>query len=122
MPETSETIEKWFAAHFHGQPAMRDTETFNHVRRAVDDLKQIVDRRVDDAVRILGRSHVLPSSLIAVNQRYHLPAHFIDRCVDQCHVELVGRGELFLGHGQAPFDDFGQLGAAAGEPADELRP
>lgn len=40
MPETSETIERWFAAHFHGQPAMRDTETFNHVRRAVDDLKQ----------------------------------------------------------------------------------
>ena len=33
-------IERWFAEHFHGSPHMRDTETFNHVRRAVDDLKR----------------------------------------------------------------------------------
>lgn len=35
-----ETIEAWFAEHFHGSPHMRDTEAFNHVRRAVDDLKR----------------------------------------------------------------------------------
>jgi hypothetical protein len=34
-----DTLEEWFAAHFHGHPAMRDTEAYNHVRRAVDDLK-----------------------------------------------------------------------------------
>ena len=33
-------IERWFAAHFHGAPQMRDTDAFNHVRRAVDDLKR----------------------------------------------------------------------------------
>ncbi len=34
------TIERWFAAAFHGAPAMRDSDAFNHVRRAVDDLKR----------------------------------------------------------------------------------
>lgn len=33
-------IEKWFIEHFHGSPHMRDTEAFNHVRAAVDDLKR----------------------------------------------------------------------------------
>ena len=33
-------IDKWFVDWFHGASAMRDTEAFNHVRHAVDDLKQ----------------------------------------------------------------------------------
>lgn len=33
-------IDAWFAEHFHGHPAMRDTDAFNHVRSAVDDLKR----------------------------------------------------------------------------------
>jgi hypothetical protein len=36
----SSLIDAWFAEHFHGHPSLRDTETFNHIRRAVDDLKQ----------------------------------------------------------------------------------
>jgi hypothetical protein len=32
-------IEAWFASHFHNSIVARDTETFNHVRAAVDDLK-----------------------------------------------------------------------------------
>ena len=32
-------IERWFADHFHGSPHLRDTDAFNHLRRAVDDLK-----------------------------------------------------------------------------------
>ena len=39
----STRIDAWFAEHFHGHHAMRDTETFNHVRRAVDELKQRLD-------------------------------------------------------------------------------
>ena len=39
MKTVSEQLEAWFAEHFHGHPAMRDTEAYNHVRRAVDDLK-----------------------------------------------------------------------------------
>jgi hypothetical protein len=35
-------IERWFAAAFHGSPHMRDTETFNHVRRKVDELKRLL--------------------------------------------------------------------------------
>ncbi len=34
-----ERVERWFAAHFYGSPHMRDTETYNHVRAAVDALK-----------------------------------------------------------------------------------
>lgn len=37
-------LEIWFADHFHGHPAMRDTEAFNHVRHAVDDLKQRLEQ------------------------------------------------------------------------------
>src|SRR3984957_5032993 len=46
---------------------------------AVDDAKQLVDRRVDDAVCALGGCHVSTSSLIiwVNNQRYHLPANLI---------------------------------------------
>lgn len=40
----STLIEIWFAANFCGHPAMRDTETFNHVRRAVDQLKQRLEQ------------------------------------------------------------------------------
>src|ERR1700727_2691019 len=41
-------------------------------------------------------------SLITVNQRYHLPVNLIDRSVNQRHVELADRGELFPRHRQAP--------------------
>ena len=37
-------IDSWFAEHFHGHPAMRDTENFNHVRRSVDVLKQRLEQ------------------------------------------------------------------------------
>src|SRR6202007_676759 len=53
------------------------------------------------------------SSLITVNQRYQLPANFLDRCVHQRDVELAGRGELLLRHGQAALHDVGRLGTAA---------
>jgi hypothetical protein len=33
-------IDRWFVAEFHGAPAMRDTDAFNHVRGAVDELKK----------------------------------------------------------------------------------
>jgi hypothetical protein len=36
----NDLIERWFVEHFHGAPAMRDTEAYNHARRAVDDLKR----------------------------------------------------------------------------------
>lgn len=32
-------IDAWFATHFHNSVVSRDTETYNHVRAAVDDLK-----------------------------------------------------------------------------------
>ncbi len=32
-------IETWFQRHFHNSVISRDTQTFNHVRGAVDDLK-----------------------------------------------------------------------------------
>lgn len=35
-------VERWFAKSFHGSPHMRDTDTFNHVRRAVDELKTLL--------------------------------------------------------------------------------
>lgn len=44
QPRLSMSIELWFAEHFHGHAAMRDTETFNHVRRAVDVLKQRLEQ------------------------------------------------------------------------------
>jgi hypothetical protein len=33
-------IDELFAAHFHGAPAMRDTDAFNHVLKFRDLLKQ----------------------------------------------------------------------------------
>jgi hypothetical protein len=33
-------VDAWFVEWFHGASAMRDTETFNHVGRAKDDLKR----------------------------------------------------------------------------------
>jgi hypothetical protein len=32
-------IDAWFASHFHNSVVSRDTEVFNHVRAAVDELK-----------------------------------------------------------------------------------
>lgn len=32
-------IEEWFASRFHNSIVSRDTETLNHVRTAVDELK-----------------------------------------------------------------------------------
>jgi len=33
-------VDAWFLKWFHGASAMRDTEIFNHVVRAKDDLKR----------------------------------------------------------------------------------
>ncbi|WP_155633920.1 hypothetical protein [Burkholderia cepacia] len=37
---TDALIESWFRANFHDSIVSRDTETFNHVRAAVDALKK----------------------------------------------------------------------------------
>jgi len=39
-PPVHTVIDAWFVEWFHGAPAMRDTEAFNHVARAKDDLKR----------------------------------------------------------------------------------
>lgn len=39
-PAAVETIEKWFVEHFHGSIVSRDTEVYNHVHKAVEDLKR----------------------------------------------------------------------------------
>ncbi len=39
-PTTAEAIDKWFVESFHGSVVAHDTETFNYVRRAVDELKK----------------------------------------------------------------------------------
>lgn len=44
-PSAAARIEAWFVDWFHGAPAMRDTEAYNHVRRAVDDLKRREEER-----------------------------------------------------------------------------
>lgn len=36
----NEKIEAWFRAKFYGSVVSRDTEVFNYVRSAVDDLKK----------------------------------------------------------------------------------
>jgi len=33
-------IERWFVESFHGSVVAQNTQTFNHVRRAVDELKR----------------------------------------------------------------------------------
>lgn len=33
-------IDSWFVERFHGAPAMRDTEAFNHAQAAKEDLKR----------------------------------------------------------------------------------
>lgn len=33
-------IEQWFVESIHDSPVSRHTEVYNHVRKAVDDLKQ----------------------------------------------------------------------------------
>jgi hypothetical protein len=33
-------IDAWFVERFHGAPAMRDTEAFNHAQAAKEDLKR----------------------------------------------------------------------------------
>jgi hypothetical protein len=33
-------IDAWFVDCFHGAPAMRDTDAFNHARAAKEDLKR----------------------------------------------------------------------------------
>lgn len=43
MDDIDDRIERWFAAHFHGSPHMRDTDAYNHVRAAVDALKAELD-------------------------------------------------------------------------------
>ncbi len=35
-----ELVDAWFVKWFHGASVMRDTEAFNHVVRAKDDLKR----------------------------------------------------------------------------------
>jgi hypothetical protein len=35
-------IEAWFARHFHNSPVSRDTELFNHVHAAKEDLKKVM--------------------------------------------------------------------------------
>ena len=37
-----ELIERWFAASFHGHPAMTVTAAFNHVRKSTDELKRLL--------------------------------------------------------------------------------
>lgn len=39
-PDTSARIDAWFVDLIHNSPVSRDTEVFNHVRRAVDELKR----------------------------------------------------------------------------------
>ena len=33
-------IDAWFVERFHGAPAMRDTDAFNHAQAAKEDLKR----------------------------------------------------------------------------------
>ena len=33
-------IDAWFVDRFHGAPAMRDTDAFNHAQAAKEDLKR----------------------------------------------------------------------------------
>jgi hypothetical protein len=37
-------IDAWFAAHFHNSIVSRDTETFNHVHAAKEDLKRLLSQ------------------------------------------------------------------------------
>lgn len=39
-PATADTVETWFRESFHGTVLAQNTEHFNLVRRAVDDLKK----------------------------------------------------------------------------------
>lgn len=39
-------IERWFADNFHGSPVARDTQVFNHVRRAVDKLPALLAKTI----------------------------------------------------------------------------
>ena len=42
-PRLDALIDAWFVERFHGAPAMRDTDAYNHVRAAVDALKTELD-------------------------------------------------------------------------------
>ena len=39
-------IERWFVERMHNSPVSRDTEIYNHVRAAVDDLKIRIARNI----------------------------------------------------------------------------
>lgn len=36
------TIDAWFARHFHNSPVSRDSELYNHVHAAKEDLKLLL--------------------------------------------------------------------------------
>ena len=38
--ETEQLVERWFFESFHGSPAARATEVWNHVHAAKDELKR----------------------------------------------------------------------------------
>lgn len=40
----ADRIEQWFARHFHNSIVSRDTELFNHVHAAKDDLVRLLSR------------------------------------------------------------------------------
>src|SRR6202453_417975 len=101
---------------------------------AVHDIKEFIDRRVNDAFPdlifchvppSLGRGHGLltgPRHMLLLCQGYQLVAHVCDRRVHQREIELAGRGQLFLGGGQPPGDDLGRLSTATGQPPHQLIP
>jgi hypothetical protein len=37
---TDDLVEKWFVEHFHGSIVATNTQMYNHVRSAVDELKK----------------------------------------------------------------------------------
>jgi hypothetical protein len=41
-PKFELLIEAWFARHFHNSIVSRDTELFNHVHAAKEDLKRVL--------------------------------------------------------------------------------
>src|ERR1700677_2740101 len=101
---------------------------------AVHDIKEFIDRRVNDAFRDLIACHVPPSlgrgygpltgprHMLLRHQGYQLVAHVCDRRVHQRDVDLAARGQLLLGSRQPARDDLRWLGPPAGQPPDQLVP
>src|SRR5215469_12436173 len=94
---------------------------------AVDDVEQVVDGRVGDAVRSGIACHRLPSVNVfparsGRHQGYQLLAHVLDRRVDKRYVELLAGLDLRGRQLQPAGDDLGRLGAPAGEAPYQLVP